>query len=53
MNIVPESEEKHLLLKELNSHTDELRNYTFAKHIVAKLASLAAATTTTTSSTVH
>ena len=43
LDVIPESNEKHLLLKELNSHSDELKNYTFAKHIVAKLASLAAA----------
>jgi hypothetical protein len=40
LDVVPESDEKRLLLKELNAHTEELRNYTFAKHIVAKLASL-------------
>jgi len=40
LDVVPESEEKRLLLKELNAHSEELRNYTFAKHIVAKLASL-------------
>jgi hypothetical protein len=44
LDVVPESNEKHFLLQELNSHADELRNYTFAKHIVAKLASLAGAT---------
>ena len=40
LDVVPESEEKRLLLEELNSHAEELRNYTFAKHIVAKLSSL-------------
>lgn len=40
LDVVPESEEKRMLLEELNSHTDELKNYTFAKHIVAKLTSL-------------
>ena len=40
LDVVPESEEKQKLLEELNSHAEELRNYTFAKHIVAKLSSL-------------
>ena len=40
LDVVPESDEKQLLLEELNLHTEELRNYTFAKHIVAKLTSL-------------
>lgn len=40
LDVVPESEERRLLLQELNRHVDELRNYTFAKHIVAKLQSL-------------
>ena len=40
LDVIPESEEKRLLLEELNAHADELRNYTFAKHIVAKLASI-------------
>lgn len=39
LDVAPESPEKRALLYELNSHVDELRNYTFAKHIVAKLAS--------------
>ena len=38
--VVPESEEKKMLLQDLNSHAEELRNYTFAKHIVVKLAAL-------------
>jgi pumilio RNA-binding family len=41
LDVVPESNEKETLLQELNSHVDELRNYTFAKHIVAKLTTLA------------
>jgi hypothetical protein len=40
LDVVPESAEKRMLLEELNSHTEELRNYTFAKHIVAKLHSM-------------
>lgn len=40
LDVVPESDEKQKLLEELNSHSEELRNYTFAKHIVAKLNSL-------------
>jgi hypothetical protein len=40
LDVVPESDEKRLLLEELNSHAEELRNYTFAKHIVAKLTSM-------------
>lgn len=40
LDVVPESEERRFLLDELNAHSEELRNYTFAKHIVAKLASL-------------
>jgi hypothetical protein len=40
LDVVPESAEKRMLLDELNSHTEELRNYTFAKHIVAKLHSM-------------
>lgn len=40
LDVVPESDEKRLLLTELNSHAEELRNYTFAKHIVAKLSSM-------------
>jgi len=39
LDVVPESEEKKLLLEELNAHSAELRNYTFAKHIVTKLSS--------------
>lgn len=37
LDVVPESEEKVGLLKELNAHSLELKNYTFAKHIVTKL----------------
>ncbi|KAL7580795.1 hypothetical protein ACA910_001073 [Epithemia clementina (nom. ined.)] len=40
LDVVPDSEERTSLLNELDSHSDELRNYTFAKHIVAKLTSL-------------
>lgn len=64
LDVVPESDEKRLLLDELNAHSEELvsmvisiiyqvnlvclsdflhmhqRNYTFAKHIVTKLAAL-------------
>jgi pumilio RNA-binding family len=41
LDVVPEqSEERTLLIHELNEHSDELRQYTFAKHIVAKLVSL-------------
>jgi hypothetical protein len=40
LDVVPESDEKQKLLAQLNSHADELKNYTFAKHIVAKLNSL-------------
>jgi pumilio RNA-binding family len=37
LDVVPESEEKVGLLKELNAHSLELKNYTFAKHIITKL----------------
>lgn len=40
LDVAPESDERRLLLKELNLHVEELRNYTFAKHIVSKLASM-------------
>jgi len=39
LDVIPVSEEKTLLLKELNAHSTELKNYTFAKHIITKLAS--------------
>jgi hypothetical protein len=39
LDVAPESPERRALLYELNSHVDELRNYTFAKHIVTKLTS--------------
>jgi hypothetical protein len=62
LDVVPESNEKVMLLEELNAHSEELvssatlltssilsnpyyvlqRQYTFAKHIVAKLLSLRA-----------
>ncbi|KAL7536574.1 hypothetical protein ACHAWF_005502 [Thalassiosira exigua] len=37
IDVVPEGNEKRMLLEELRSHEVQLRNYTFAKHIVAKL----------------
>lgn len=37
LDVVPESEEKEGLLKELNAHSLELKNYTFAKHIMTRL----------------
>jgi len=37
LDVVPESDEKIGLLKELNAHSAELKNYTFAKHIITKL----------------
>jgi len=37
LDVCPESDEKQRLLRELNLHAEELRQYTFAKHIVAKL----------------
>jgi len=37
LDVVPEGEEKRLLMEELTSHSAQLRNYTFAKHIVTKL----------------
>eukprot|EP00543_Licmophora_paradoxa_P007645 CAMPEP_0202456796 /NCGR_PEP_ID=MMETSP1360-20130828/13967_1 /ASSEMBLY_ACC=CAM_ASM_000848 /TAXON_ID=515479 /ORGANISM="Licmophora paradoxa, Strain CCMP2313" /LENGTH=969 /DNA_ID=CAMNT_0049076711 /DNA_START=77 /DNA_END=2986 /DNA_ORIENTATION=+ len=37
LDVVPEGQEKVLLLEELNAHATQLRNYTFAKHIVTKL----------------
>jgi len=37
LDVVPEGEEKILLLEELNRNSSLLRNYTFAKHIVTKL----------------
>ncbi|EEC49693.1 predicted protein [Phaeodactylum tricornutum CCAP 1055/1] len=40
LDVVPESDEKRLLLKELSAHSEELRNYTFAKHIVTKLTTM-------------
>jgi len=39
LDVVSEGEEKTLLLEELNAHSTQLRNYTFAKHIVTKLSS--------------
>ncbi|KAL3767135.1 hypothetical protein ACHAW5_003154 [Stephanodiscus triporus] len=37
IDVVPEGNEKRMLLQELKAHEVQLRNYTFAKHIVAKL----------------
>jgi len=37
LDVISECEEKELLLAELSSHSTELKNYTFAKHIVTKL----------------
>jgi len=37
LDVVPDSDEKDGLLKELNAHSLELKNYTFAKHIITKL----------------
>jgi hypothetical protein len=37
LDVVPESNEKRLLLQVLLAHLDEIGKYTFAKHIVAKL----------------
>jgi len=39
LDVLCECDEKRQLLQELNAHSTELRNYTFAKHIVTKLAS--------------
>jgi len=37
IDVVPEGNEKRMLLEELKANEEQLRNYTFAKHIVAKL----------------
>jgi len=37
LDVVPEGEAKHNLLQELKSNSAQLRNYTFAKHIITKL----------------
>lgn len=37
IDVVPEGQEKRMLLDELKANEVQLRNYTFAKHIVAKL----------------
>lgn len=39
IDVVPEGNEKRMLLEELRANEVQLRNYTFAKHIVAKLGS--------------
>lgn len=37
LDVLLEGEEKERLMEELNAHSTELKNYTFAKHIVSKL----------------
>lgn len=37
LDVISEGNEKNLLMKELQENVDQLRNYTFAKHIVTKL----------------
>lgn len=37
LDVAPEGEEKSLLYQELKNHSAQLRNYTFAKHIITKL----------------
>jgi len=37
LDVVVDASEKQSLMEELNSHSAELKNYTFAKHIVTKL----------------
>ncbi|KAG7361697.1 Pumilio-family RNA binding repeat protein [Nitzschia inconspicua] len=37
LDVIPDSEEKTNLLKELSTHSPELKNYTFAKHILTKI----------------
>lgn len=37
IDVVPEGNERNLLLEELRANEVQLRNYTFAKHIVAKI----------------
>eukprot|EP00586_Coscinodiscus_wailesii_P015614 CAMPEP_0172496956 /NCGR_PEP_ID=MMETSP1066-20121228/94710_1 /TAXON_ID=671091 /ORGANISM="Coscinodiscus wailesii, Strain CCMP2513" /LENGTH=922 /DNA_ID=CAMNT_0013269513 /DNA_START=354 /DNA_END=3122 /DNA_ORIENTATION=- len=37
LDVLEEGEERKMLLEELNANAVQLRNYTFAKHIVAKL----------------
>jgi len=39
IDVVPDGNEKQRLLEELKANEAQLRNYTFAKHIVAKLSS--------------
>jgi pumilio RNA-binding family len=39
IDVVPEGNEKRMLLEELKANEAQLRNYTFAKHIVSKLGS--------------
>lgn len=37
LDVVPEGKEKRNLLQELNNNASQLKNYTFAKHIITKL----------------
>lgn len=37
LDVVPEGKEKRQLLQELNNNSSQLKNYTFAKHIITKL----------------
>lgn len=37
LDVAPEGEQKRLLFQELRNHSVQLRNYTFAKHIITKL----------------
>lgn len=37
LDVAPEGEHKRLLFEELRNHSVQLRNYTFAKHIITKL----------------
>jgi len=37
LDVAPEGEDKRLLYQELKNHSAQLRNYTFAKHIITKL----------------
>lgn len=39
LDVVSEGKERQMLLAELNANSSQLRNYTFAKHIVTKLGS--------------
>lgn len=37
LDVAPEGEDKSMLYQELKNHSAQLRNYTFAKHIITKL----------------